>query len=201
MRPVTRNWFGVAVGIASLAAMSGSLQTRRLHTWLFVRWGCRPPRLDEFRVFDSGRCRPSSNRSSFPISALPSPCSCLRCWAGFGVQVVLRCDLQVRRFVVLVAGLCCRSPSSCRRTGGVSSTSASRDHIAVVGVEQRSSQRSRLPRCSLEHCFVGGGRPLSLRSWSSRNSSASRSPIDERCVADCFNGCLVIWAGSTGMHG
>ena len=34
-----RNWFGVAVGISALVALSGRTETKRLHAWLFVALG------------------------------------------------------------------------------------------------------------------------------------------------------------------
>ena len=61
VRPSVRNWFGVAVGIAALAAMSGRTETKRLHTWLFaglgaaVLLGSRVPRARLGRAPAGGR--------------------------------------------------------------------------------------------------------------------------------------------------
>ena len=82
--PSVRNWFGVAVGISALVAMSGRTETKRLHAWLFLALGvvllAQDLRLRRARL---GRpaCR-SPNRSSFRRSRRPSSRSRSQCWRG-----------------------------------------------------------------------------------------------------------------------
>ena len=91
-----RNWFGVAVGISALVAMSGRAETKRLHAWLFVALaGALLLKIYEFRVFGwVGRlpvvelvvfpmfaaacrlvrvCGPGRNRRSGAVESRPRP--------------------------------------------------------------------------------------------------------------------------------
>ena len=134
VRPSVRNWFGVAVGIAALAAMSGRTETKRLHTWLFAGLGAAVLlKVYEFRVLDWVGRLPVVEQIVFPAFAPPVASFAFAVLAGIGVQVVCSRDLQVRRFLILLAGSTVLLLVF-MRTGDRWSviTSAARDNIAVV---------------------------------------------------------------------
>ena len=99
-----RNWFGVSVGIAALAAMSGRSETRRLHTWLFVVMGAAVLlKVYEFRVFDFLGRLPVLELVVYPVFAPPVASFAFAVLAGIGVHVVWSRDLVLRRFLILLA--------------------------------------------------------------------------------------------------
>jgi Bacterial membrane protein YfhO len=99
-----RNWFGVAVGISALAAMSGRTETKRLHTWLFVALGgALLLKIYEFRVFDRVGRLPVLELIVFPTFAAAVVSFAFAVLAGIGVQVVWSRDLRLWRFLTLVA--------------------------------------------------------------------------------------------------
>ena len=97
--PSVRDWFGVSVGIAALAAMSGRSETRRLHTWLFVVMGAAVLlKVYEFRVFDWVGRLPVLELVVYPVFAPPIASFAFAVLAGIGVHVVWARDLVLRRF-------------------------------------------------------------------------------------------------------
>jgi hypothetical protein len=102
--PSVRNWFGVAVGISSLAAASGRTETKRLHTWLFVALGgVLLLKIYEFRVFGWVGRLPVVEQVVWPTFAPPVVSFAFAVLAGIGVQVVMRRDLRLRRFLTTLA--------------------------------------------------------------------------------------------------
>jgi hypothetical protein len=99
-----RNWFGIGVGIAALAAMSGRAETKRLHTWLFVALGVAVLlKVYEFRVLDWIGRLPVLEQVVFTRYLPPVGSFAFAVLAGIGVQVVRRRDLRLRRFFLLLA--------------------------------------------------------------------------------------------------
>ena len=183
-RPSVRNWFGVAVGIAALAAMSGRTETKRLHAWLFVALGRRRPAQD-LRVqgasTGSAGCRFSS-RSSSRRSRRPSPRSRLRCWRGSAFRWCGAATSGLRRFLMLLAAAI--GAAARLRAHG---RPLERDHerrpattFAVVGPGlrlRRARGRRRAPRRFARSTV----RPhSSSRLWSSPSSSCSRRSLSTR---------------------
>ena len=83
-RRSVRNWFGVAVGISALVAVSGREETKRLHAWLFFVLGVALPRSRSTTSAcstGSAGC-PSRSSSSFRRLRRPSSRSRSRCWRG-----------------------------------------------------------------------------------------------------------------------
>ena len=102
--PIVRSWFGVAVGISTLAAMSGRAETKRLHTWLFVALGAAVLlKIYEFRVFDWVGRLPVFEQIVWPTFAAAVASFAFAVLAGIGVQVVWSRDLRPRRFLTLLA--------------------------------------------------------------------------------------------------
>jgi len=101
---LVRNWFGVAVGISALVAMSGRAQTKRMHTWFFVALGgSLLLKIYEFRVFDWVGRLPVIELVVFQVFAAAVASFAFAVLAGIGVQVVWRGDLRVRRFLILLS--------------------------------------------------------------------------------------------------
>ncbi len=104
--PGVRNWFGVAVGIAALAAISGRTETKRLHAWLFGALGAAVLlKVYEFRVFDWVGRLPVVEQIVFPAFAPPVASFAFAVLAGIGVQVLWSRDLDLRRFVAAPRGV------------------------------------------------------------------------------------------------
>lgn len=100
---VVRNWFGVAIGVSALAAISGRGETRRLRAWLFVALGGAVLlKIYEFRVFDWVGRLPIIEQIKFPVFAAPVASFAFAVLAGIGVQVVWSRDLRARRFLTLL---------------------------------------------------------------------------------------------------
>ena len=132
--PNVRNWFGVAVGISTLAAMSGRTETKRLHTWLFAALGgALLLKVYEFRVFGWVGRLPVVELVVFPTFAAAVISFLFAVLAGIGVQVVWNRDLGLRRFFILVASAFVLLVVFAR-TGDRWSviTSAPRDYAAAV---------------------------------------------------------------------
>ena len=99
-----RSWFGAAVGVSALAAVSGRAETRRLHAWLFVALGAVVLlKVYEFRVFDWVGRLPVIELVIYPTFAPPVASFAFAVLAGIGVQVVWSRDLVLRRFLTIVA--------------------------------------------------------------------------------------------------
>lgn len=104
VRPSVLNWFGVAVGIAALAAMSGRTETKRLHAWLFISLGAAVLlKVYEFRVFDWVGRLPLLEQVVFSRYAPPLASFTFAVLAGIGVQVASSRDLRPKRFLLLLA--------------------------------------------------------------------------------------------------
>lgn len=100
-----RNWVGVAVGIATIAAMSGRSATKRFHTWLFVALAAAVLlKIYEFRVLDWVGRLPIVEQIGFPAFSPPVASFAFAVLAGIGVQVVMMRDLHLRRFLILLGG-------------------------------------------------------------------------------------------------
>jgi hypothetical protein len=101
--PLVRNWFGVAVGISALAAMSGRAEAKRLHTWFFAALGGAVLlKIYEFRVFDWVGRLPLIELVVFPVYSAAVASFAFAVLAGIGVQVVWRGDLRAQRFLILL---------------------------------------------------------------------------------------------------
>ena len=99
-----RNWFGVAVVISSLAAVSGRTETKRLHAWFFLVLGV----VGLAKIYDFGVLAwvghlPVAELVVFPTFAAPVVSFAFAVLAGIGVQVLSKRDLRLRRFLLLVA--------------------------------------------------------------------------------------------------
>lgn len=99
-----RNWFGVAVGISALVAVSGRKETKRLHAWLFLVLGV----LLLAKVYDFGVLGwvgrlPAAKLVVFPAFAPPVVSFTFAVLAGIGVQVLWNRDLRLRLFLMLLA--------------------------------------------------------------------------------------------------
>ena len=128
------NWFGVAVGISTLAAMSGRTVTRRLHAWLFVGLGVAVLlKIYEFRVFNWVGRLPVVELIVFQTFAAAVASFAFAVLAGIGVQVMWSRDLHLKRFLLLL-GASSMLLLVFVLTGDRWSviTSASRDHAIAV---------------------------------------------------------------------
>jgi Bacterial membrane protein YfhO len=100
----TRNWFGVAVGISALAALSGRKETKRLHAWLFLMLGVfLLAKMYDFGVLGWAGRLPVAKLVAFPVYAPPVVSFAFAVLAGIGVQVLWSRDLRLRRFLTLLA--------------------------------------------------------------------------------------------------
>jgi hypothetical protein len=98
-----RNWIGVAVGVSTLVAISGRSETRRLRAWLFVALAAAVLlKIYEFRVFAWVGRLPVVEQIVFPTFAAPIASFAFAVLAGIGVQVALRRDVRLRRFLILL---------------------------------------------------------------------------------------------------
>jgi Bacterial membrane protein YfhO len=101
---ITRNWFGVAVVISALVALSGRTETKRLHAWLFLVFGVSLlVKIYDFKVVEWVGKMPGAKLVLFPIFAAPVVSFMFAVLAGIGVQVLWSHDLRWRRFVTLFA--------------------------------------------------------------------------------------------------
>ena len=99
-----RNWFGVAVAISALAAVSGRNETKRLHAWLFLVLGVLLlVKIYDFRVLEWVGHLPAAKLVVFPTFAAPVVSFAFAVLAGIGVQVLWSRDLRFRRFLILLA--------------------------------------------------------------------------------------------------
>jgi membrane protein YfhO len=128
------NWFGVAVGISALAAMSGRAVTKSLHTWLFVAIGTAVLlKIYEFRVFGWVGRLPIVEQIVFPTFAPAVASFAFAVLAGIGVQVLWSRELQLRRFLTLLAvSAVLLVVFVCTGDRWSVITSASRDHAAAT---------------------------------------------------------------------
>ncbi len=99
-----KNWFGVAIGIVALVALSGRRETKRLHAWLFFVLGA----LLLAKIYGSGLVNwigslPVAKLVIFPVFASPVVSFAFAMLAGIGVQVLWNRDLRLRRFLTLLA--------------------------------------------------------------------------------------------------
>jgi hypothetical protein len=99
-----RSWFGAAVAVSALAALSGREETKRLHAWLFFALGA----LLLVKIHDVGLLEwtarlPVVKLVVFPTFAAPIVSFAFAVLAGIGIQVLWRRDLRLRRFLALVA--------------------------------------------------------------------------------------------------
>ena len=99
-----KNWFGVAVGIAALVAVSGREETKRLHAWLFFVLGLGVlAKIYGFGLVNWLGGLPVANLVIFPIFASPVVSFTFAMLAGIGVQVLWNGELRLRRFSTLLA--------------------------------------------------------------------------------------------------
>ena len=129
-----RNWIGVAVGISALVGMCGRAETKRLHGWLFAALAAAVLlKIYEFRVFDWVGRLPVVERIVFPTFGAPVASFALAVLAGIGVNVLWRRDLELKRFVGVLATaamlLAIFVPTGDRWSV---ITSATREHLAAV---------------------------------------------------------------------
>ena len=95
-----RNWFGVAVVISALVAVSGRTETKRLHTWLFFALGViLLVKIYDFGVLEWVGHVPVVELVVFPTFAPPVVSFAFAVLAGIGVQVLRSRDLRLRRFL------------------------------------------------------------------------------------------------------
>jgi hypothetical protein len=100
-----KSWFGAAVVVSALAALSGRSETRRLHSWFFVALGAVVLiKVYGFALLDWVGRLPVFELVVYPTFAPPIASFAFAVLAGNGVQVVRSGDLVVRRFVWLLAG-------------------------------------------------------------------------------------------------
>ena len=97
-----RNWFGVAVAVSALVAISGRHETKRLHAWLFLVIGG----FVLIKIYDPGVLEwvgrlPMVELAIFPIFAAPVASFAFAVLAGIGVQVLWGRDLRLQRFLTL----------------------------------------------------------------------------------------------------
>jgi hypothetical protein len=102
--PGVRNWFGVAVLVAAVVALSGRNETKRLHAWVFFGLGA----LLLVKVYNFGLLEwlgrlPVVERVDFLVFGPPVIAFAFSVLAGIGVQVLWKGDLHVRRFLILLA--------------------------------------------------------------------------------------------------
>ncbi|MEP6892147.1 MAG: YfhO family protein [Gaiellaceae bacterium] len=104
----TIGWFGAAVVIAALAAVSGRTETKRCHAWLFLALGIfLLAKIYDLRVTQTltswvGRL-PGAELVIFPTFAAPVVSFAFAVLAGIGVQVLWTRDLHLKRFLALLA--------------------------------------------------------------------------------------------------
>ncbi len=102
--PGPSNWFGVAVGLSALIAVSGRVETKRLHAWLFFVLGvCLLVKIYDFGVLGWVGRLPVAKLVVFPTFASPVVSFAFAVLAGIGVQVLWNRDLRLRRFLTLLA--------------------------------------------------------------------------------------------------
>jgi hypothetical protein len=129
-----RNWIGVAVGISALAGLCGRAETKRLHGWLFAAFAAAVLlKIYEFRVLDWVGRLPVVEQIVFPTFAAPVASFAFAVLAGIGVNVLWRRELELKRFVVVLAAvamvLAIFVVTGDRRTV---ITSATREHLATA---------------------------------------------------------------------
>ncbi len=99
-----RDWCGAAAAVAALLGLSGRRETRRLHAWFFF-WIATIFVLKtyNFKVLAWLGHLPILERIIYPIFAKPVIGFAIAILAGIGVQVLWRRDLNVKRFLMLLA--------------------------------------------------------------------------------------------------
>ena len=98
-----RGWFGIAVVVSVLVAVSGRKETKRLHAWLFLVLGLfLLVKIYDFRLLEWFGELPGAQLVIFPIFAAPVVSFTFAVLAGIGVQVLWNRDLRIRRFLTLV---------------------------------------------------------------------------------------------------
>jgi hypothetical protein len=98
-----RDWFGAAVAISTLAALSGRKETKRLHAWLFLLLGVvLLAKIYDFGVLGWVGRLPVAELVIFPAFAPPVVSFAFAVLAGIGVQVLWNGDLRLRRFLTLL---------------------------------------------------------------------------------------------------
>jgi hypothetical protein len=129
-----RNWIGVAVGVSALAGMSGRTETRRLHTWFFAALAAAVLlKTYEFRVLDWVGRLPVVEQINFPTFGAPVASFAFAVLAGIGVHVVWRRDLDVKRFLTLLAlATVLLAVFACTGDRWSTITSATHEHLAAV---------------------------------------------------------------------
>jgi hypothetical protein len=99
-----RDWFGVGVGIAALVAISGRVETKRLHAFLFFGLGAfLLIKVYNFYVLEWVGWLPVAKQVVFPVFAPAVITFAFAMLAGIGVQVLWSGDLRLRRFLTLLA--------------------------------------------------------------------------------------------------
>jgi hypothetical protein len=99
-----RNWVGAAVVISAFVAVSGRVETKRLHAWFFFTLGALLlVKSYDFRVLEWVGRVPVVKLVVFPAYAVAVASFALAVLAGIGVQVLWSRDLRLRRFLILVA--------------------------------------------------------------------------------------------------
>jgi len=98
-----RTWFGAAVAVSALAAVSGRHVTKRLHAWLFLVLGVAVlVKSYDFHVLEWVGRLPVAKLIVFPTFAAPVASFAFAMLAGIGVQVLWDRDLRIRRFLTLL---------------------------------------------------------------------------------------------------
>ena len=101
-----RNWYGAAVVVSALAALSGRQETKRLHAWLFLAFGgFVVVKSYDFRVLEWVGHLPVARLVVFPAFSSPIASFAFAMLAGIGVHVLASGDLRTRRFLTLVGGV------------------------------------------------------------------------------------------------
>lgn len=101
-----RSWYGAVVVVASLVAVSGREQTKRLHAWFFFALGgLLVLKMYDLRVLEWVGHLPLFKQVVFPAFAAPVASFAFAVLAGIGVQVLWSRELRVRRFLALVGTL------------------------------------------------------------------------------------------------
>ncbi len=175
----TIGWFGAAVVIAALAAVSGRTETKRCHAWLFLALGIfLLAKIYDLRVTQTltswvGRL-PGAELVIFPTFAAPVVSFAFAVLAGIGVQVLWTRDLHLKRFLALLAAaFALSSPSGAQIAAGTSSPTR---FPYVRGVRLHSSPPPPSLPSSLPPGSDGDGARRSSP-WSSSPSSSCSRPF------------------------
>jgi hypothetical protein len=104
--PGVRDWVGIAVMVAVVAGLSGRRETRRLHAWVFASIAA----LVVLKMYNAPIIKlvaklPIVEQTNILAYSAPIAGFALAVLAGIGIQVILKRDLRVRRFLLLLGAV------------------------------------------------------------------------------------------------